>query len=118
MVTNVQMTQVKSEFIHHRCPQCQGRGRQITKACPLCHSNKLIETQHTLAVHIPAGAPEGYEEIFHGEADEGVDHEPGDVSVRVRSRRTEGDGMWSRKEAGIIGRVTLSVAEVCIRTQG
>ena len=68
--------------------------------------------QHTLAVHIPAGAPEGYEEVFHGEADESVDWEAGDVVVRVRSRRTEGEGTWARKESGVLGRITLSVAEV------
>ena len=84
----------------------------IARPCPLCSGNKVVQTQHTLAVHIPGGAPEGFEEVFHGESDEGVDWEAGDVVVRVRSRRTEGDGMWSRKEAGIIGRITLSVAEV------
>ncbi len=73
---------------------------------------KTIQTQHTLAVHIPAGAPESYEEVFHGEADEGVDWDAGDVVVRVRSRRAQGEGFWSRKESGLVGRVTLSIAEV------
>lgn len=72
----------------------------------------MLDTQHTLAVHIPAGAPEGFEEVFHGEADESTDWEAGDVVVRVRSQRLEGNGIWGRKENGIIGRITLSVAEV------
>ena len=67
---------------------------------------------NTLAVHIPAGAPEGFEEVFHGEADESTEVDAGDVVVRVRSRREEGKGSWGRKNGGIIGRVTLSVAEV------
>lgn len=75
----------------------------------------MLDTQHTLAVHIPAGAPEGFEEVFHGEADESTDWEAGDVVVRVRSQRLEGNGVWGRKENGIIGRVTLSVAEVGLR---
>lgn len=50
--------------------------------------------------------------MFHGEADESVEWEAGDVIVRVRSRRAEGQGIWARKESGILGRVTLSVAEV------
>lgn len=95
-----------------RCPTCGGKGKQIHRQCHLCRGQKTLDTQHTLAVHIPAGAPEGYEEVFHGEADEGVDWEAGDVVVRVRSQRQEGQGAWARKESGLVGRVTLSVAEV------
>lgn len=52
--------------------------------------------------------------MFHGEADESVDWEAGDVIVRVKSRRKDGQGSWGRKDGGIIGRITLSVAEVSI----
>lgn len=95
-----------------RCQQCAGKGRRIARVCPRCKGGKVLDTQHTLAVHIPAGAPEGFEEVFHGEADESTDWEAGDVVVRVRSQRLESNGVWGRKENGIIGRVTLSVAEV------
>jgi DnaJ-related protein SCJ1 len=71
-----------------------------------------VDSDHTIAVHIPAGAPEGFEDIFPGEADESTEWEAGDVIVRVRSRRNEGEGTWARKESGLVGRVTLSVAEV------
>lgn len=50
--------------------------------------------------------------MFLGEADESTDWEAGDVVVRVRSRKAEREGPWSRKEGGILGRVTLSVVEV------
>jgi DnaJ-related protein SCJ1 len=80
--------------------------------CPQCHGEKVVQTQHTLAVHIPGGAPEGFEEVFAGEADENVEWEAGDVIVRVRSQRREGEGDWARHESGILGRVTLSAAEV------
>lgn len=72
-----------------------------------------MQADHTIAVHIPAGAPEGYEEVFSGEADESPDFEPGDVIVRVRSKLNSGKG-WTRKEGGLVGRVTLSVAEVSL----
>lgn len=68
--------------------------------------------QHTLAVHIPAGAPEGFEEVFSGEADESTEWEAGDVVVRVRSRKAQGGGGWGRHESGILGRVTLGLGEV------
>ncbi|ORY27317.1 hypothetical protein BCR39DRAFT_538313 [Naematelia encephala] len=104
MFTNVQMT----------CNHCGGKGKRIARSCPTCDGAKVLDTLHTLAVHIPAGAPEGFEEIFHGEADEGMDWEAGDVIVRVRSRRLEGQAVWARKESGLIGRVTLSVAEALL----
>jgi hypothetical protein len=80
--------------------------------CSQCHGEKVVQTEHTLAVHIPGGAPEGFEEVFAGEADENVEWEAGDVVVRVRSQRREGEGDWARHESGILGRVTLSAAEV------
>ncbi|WVO13544.1 hypothetical protein L204_101165 [Cryptococcus depauperatus] len=108
MFTNVQMT----------CPHCNGQGKRITKQCHKCNAHKTVSIQHTLAVHIPAGAPEGFEEVFHGEADEQTDMEAGDVVVRVRSRNEgpggEGGGGWKRLESGISGRVTLSVAEALL----
>jgi hypothetical protein len=39
------------------------------------------------------------------------------VIVRVRSQKLEQGGKWGRKENGIVGRVTLSVAEVCNLSQ-
>jgi DnaJ-related protein SCJ1 len=99
-----------------RCNQCGGKGRTIKRACPTCAGQKVESIQHDLAVHIPAGAPEGYEEVFRGEADESTDWEAGDVMVRVRSQRTAGDagqgGEWARHESGILGRVVLGVGEV------
>lgn len=95
-----------------RCPHCSGKGKRIAKMCSQCHGEKVVQTEHTLAVHIPGGAPEGFEEVFAGEADENVEWEAGDVVVRVRSQRREGEGDWARHESGILGRVTLSAAEV------
>ncbi|WRT63412.1 uncharacterized protein IL334_000317 [Kwoniella shivajii] len=104
MVTNVQM----------QCNHCGGKGKQITKPCHLCKTNKVIHTDHTLAVHIPAGAPEGFEEVFSGEADESTEWEAGDVVVRVRSRKGENEGGWGRKEGGVVGRVVLGIAEALL----
>jgi DnaJ-related protein SCJ1 len=96
------------------CQQCAGKGKRIARLCPRCKGNKVLDTQHTLAVHIPAGAPEGFEEVFSGEADESTEWEAGDVVVRVRSQKKDGQGGWGRKENGIVGRVVLSVAEALL----
>ena len=43
--------------------------------------------------------PEGHEVVFEGEGDESPDWEPGDVVLRVRSRREKGG--WRRKESSL-----------------
>lgn len=98
-------------MLTHSCPHCGGKGEQITKHCGECSGARTVQKQHTLAVHVPAGAPEGYEEKFQGEADENPDYEAGDVIVRVRSKPQSNQG-WTRKESGLVGRVTLNVVEV------
>lgn len=80
----------------------------------MCRSHKVEDVQHTLAVHIPAGAPEGFEEVFSGEADENTEWEAGDVIVRVRSQKAKAGGGWGRHESGILGRVTLGLGEVSV----
>lgn len=94
-----------------RCPHCGGKGETIARHCGDCSGARTVEVQHTLAVHVPAGAPEGFEETFQGEADESPDIDAGDVVVRVRSKREKG---WTRKESGLVGRITLSVEEALL----
>ncbi|KAL1408814.1 DnaJ-related protein scj1 [Vanrija albida] len=103
MFTNVQMT----------CPHCNGKGEKITRQCAKCGGERTVQAQNILAVHVPAGAPEGYEEVFSGEADQSPDFDAGDVIVRVRSQAKSNRG-WTRKESGLVGRVTLSVAEALL----
>jgi DnaJ-related protein SCJ1 len=64
-------------------------------------------------VDIPPGAPEGWEYVFEGEADESPDWEAGDVYVRVRSNEklAEQEG-WRRKESGLYRREVIGVDEV------
>lgn len=54
--------------------------------------------------------PEGFEVVFEGEADESPDWEPGDVILRVRSKKIQGG--WRRKESSLYWREVLSVEEV------
>lgn len=99
-------------YADSRCPHCGGKGEQIAKHCSDCSGARTVEVQHTLAVHVPAGAPEGFEETFQGEADESPDIDAGDVVVRVRSKRNNLG--WTRKESGLVGRITLNVEEALL----
>ncbi|KAJ9107008.1 hypothetical protein QFC19_002876 [Naganishia cerealis] len=73
--------------------------------------------QNRLEVDVPPGAPEGWETVVEGEADESPEWEAGDVVIRVRSRATSGAGGaggWRRKDAGLYRREILSVDEALL----
>jgi len=105
MYTNVQST----------CPTCNGKGKIIARPCKHCQGAKLIQTTHRLTVDIPPGAPEGWEYVFEGEADESPDWEAGDVYVRVRSNEqlAHQEG-WRRKENGLYRREVIGVDEALL----
>ncbi|KAI0783681.1 DnaJ-domain-containing protein [Abortiporus biennis] len=94
------------------CNECGGRGKVIKKKCPHCQGNKVIDhTQHyTLEVH--RGMPEGHNVVFEGEADESPDYEPGDIVVRVRSKKEAGG--WKRKETSLYLKETIGIDEALL----
>ena len=61
-------------------------------------------------LEVQKGMPEGYEVVFEGEGDESPDWEPGDVVLRVRSRRQSGG--WRRKESSLYWKQVIGVDEV------
>lgn len=66
-----------------------------------------------LDIDVPPGAPEGFEVVLDGEADESPDWEAGDIVVRVRSKPSVGEaGGWRRKDSGLYRREIVSVDEV------
>jgi DnaJ-related protein SCJ1 len=54
--------------------------------------------------------PEEHEVIFEGEGDESPDWEPGDVILKVRSRKEKGG--WRRKESSLYWKETIGIDEV------
>lgn len=55
--------------------------------------------------------PEGHEVVFEGEADESPDWEPGNVVLRVRSKKEKGG--WRRKETSLYWKESIGIDEVC-----
>lgn len=56
--------------------------------------------------------PEGHEVVFEGEGDESPDWEPGDVVLRVRSKKEKGS--LRRKESSLYWRHSIGVDEVWV----
>lgn len=54
--------------------------------------------------------PEEHEIVFEGEGDESPDWEPGDVVLKVRSRKETGG--WRRKETSLYWKETIGIDEV------
>lgn len=92
------------------CSQCGGRGTTIMRKCPHCGGSKVIDNTQTYTLEVPAGCPEGHEVVFEGEGDESPDWEPGDIVMRVRSKKEKGG--WRRKESGLYWKETIGIDEV------
>jgi hypothetical protein len=54
--------------------------------------------------------PEGHDVVFEGEADESPDWEPGDVVLKVRSKKEVGS--WRRKETSLYWQEIIGIDEV------
>ncbi|KAI0833504.1 DnaJ-domain-containing protein [Trametes gibbosa] len=94
------------------CNECGGRGKVIGRKCPHCQGNKVMDHTQHYTLEVPRGAPEGHEVVFEGESDESPDWEPGDVVIRVRSKKERGG--WRRKESGLYWKETISVEEALL----
>jgi DnaJ-related protein SCJ1 len=92
------------------CNECGGRGKIIKRQCPHCKGEKVLDHTAPYTLEIEKGMPEGYEVVFEGEADESPDWEPGDVVLRIRSRKEQGE--FKRKEISLYWRETIGVDEV------
>jgi len=94
------------------CNECGGRGKIIAKKCPHCNGNKVVDYTGHYTLEVSPGMPEGHEIVFEGESDESPDWEPGDVVLRVRSRKNKGG--WRRKESSLYWRETIGVDEALL----
>ncbi|KAK4703615.1 hypothetical protein P7C70_g2601, partial [Phenoliferia sp. Uapishka_3] len=94
------------------CDKCGGAGKVVKHVCPICKGHRVVDSTSDLTLHIDRGMPEGAEVAFEGEADESPDFAPGDVIVRVKSKRKAGG--FVRKESNLYWKEPLSVAEALL----
>ncbi|KZT22354.1 DnaJ-domain-containing protein [Neolentinus lepideus HHB14362 ss-1] len=94
------------------CNECGGRGTVIGRKCPHCSGNKVMDHTAHYTLEVAKGMPEGYEVVFEGEGDESPDWEPGDVVLRVRSRKEKGG--FRRKENSLYWRETIGIDQALL----
>ncbi|KAG6873950.1 hypothetical protein C0995_008989 [Termitomyces sp. Mi166 len=94
------------------CSDCSGRGKVIKKQCPHCGGQKVVEHTADYTLEVTPGIPEGHEVVFEGEADESPDWEPGDIIIRVRTRKDKGG--WRRKESSLYWKETIGIDEALL----
>jgi DnaJ-related protein SCJ1 len=64
-----------------------------------------------LTLDIDRGSPDGHEEVFEGEGDEGPGYSAGDVLLRIRIKK-QSDGGFRRLEENLYWKEVLSLDEV------
>jgi len=94
------------------CNDCGGRGKIIAKKCQHCGGSKVIDHTAHYTLDVVRGMPEGHEVVFEGEGDESPDWEPGDVVLKVRSRKEQGG--WRRKESSLYWKETIGIDEALL----
>ncbi|KAF8183920.1 DnaJ domain-containing protein [Pholiota molesta] len=98
----------------HTCSGCNGAGVKLVKQqiFPGMFAQSQVSCNEC---DITPGMPEGHEVVFEGEADESPDWEPGNVVLRVRSKKEKGG--WRRKETSLYWKETIGIDEALLGFQ-
>merc|ERR1711991_686438 len=67
------------------CDKCGGKGQIVSSTCPVCKGKKVVNGENELFITIERGMPDGHKMVFHGEADQGPEINPGDVVFAIRT---------------------------------
>jgi molecular chaperone DnaJ len=74
--------------VQQTCPQCQGKGKQITDPCGTCHGQGRVRENKKLSVKIPAGVDVGDQIRLSGEGESaGNGGVNGDLYVSVSLKK-------------------------------
>jgi DnaJ homolog subfamily A member 2 len=92
------------------CDDCEGKGEVINEKdkCKECNGKKVVKDKKILEVQIDKGAPNGEKYVFHGEADEYPDIEPGDVVIQVQE---EPNDIFKRRGADLLMEKEITLLE-------
>ena len=62
-VTNTMLGQMQTTSI---CPSCGGEGKSITKKCPVCYGEGIVQKDEIIKINIPAGVGKGMQMTVSG----------------------------------------------------
>jgi molecular chaperone DnaJ len=62
-VTNTILGQMQSTSV---CPSCGGEGKTITKKCPVCYGEGIVQKEDIIKINIPAGVGRGMQMTVAG----------------------------------------------------
>lgn len=96
-----------------QCDVCGGRGKKIAHKCPHCHGHRTVEEVNSLTLDIDRGSPDGHEELFEGEGDEGPGISAGDVILKIQIRKQSGGG-FRRLDENLYWKEVLSLDEALL----
>jgi len=96
-----------------QCDACKGRGQTIKHKCARCNGQRTVEEANTLTLDIDRGSPDGHEEVFEGEGDEGPGYSAGDVVLRIRIKK-QAHGGFRRLEENLYWKEVLSLDEALL----
>lgn len=92
------------------CDDCGGQGEQIDEKnrCKDCNGKKTQKERKIIEVQIDKGSPNGERYVFHGEADQHPDMEPGDVVIQVQEQPHK---TFKRKGADLLFEKEITLLE-------
>ena len=93
------------------CPSCHGKGKMVSRPCPLCKGNRVTKGEAVLEVWIEQGIPEGHQITHEMEADQHPDQIPGDVIFVIN---TSPHNLFTRKGHDLEAKMTISLKQALL----
>lgn len=92
------------------CRSCRGKGQVINPKdrCKKCEGKKVVREKKILEVNVDKGMRDGQQIRFHGEGDQDVDMEPGDIIIVLDEKRHE---VFTRRHMDLVMMMQLSLSE-------
>lgn len=92
------------------CDDCRGKGEVIDEKhkCKTCNGKKVCKEKKIIEAEVDKGSPDGYNYVFHGEADEYPGTEPGDVVIIIKEMPHK---QFKRKGADLLIEKEISLLE-------
>ncbi|HUH37066.1 MAG TPA: molecular chaperone DnaJ, partial [Spongiibacteraceae bacterium] len=98
--------------VQQTCPNCRGRGKQISDPCPACYGAGRVERTKTLSVKVPAGVDTGDRIRLSGEGEAGPEGGPaGDLYVQVAVRE---HAIFERDGKNLYCEVPISITDAAL----